>query len=203
MASTLVTAKAPTIVLDAGHGGEDGGAVSKSGLQEKDINLAVALNLKKMLTASGFTVVTTRDTDISIGDKSLGTIRERKVSDIHNRLKIIEKQDNCIFISIHQNHFSDSKYYGSQIFYSKNNDKSKPFAEAIQTQIVRLLQPQNKREIKPADSTIFLLWQAKVPAIIVECGFLSNDSEAKKLSEPLYQQQMAFSIYSGLLNYLQ
>jgi N-acetylmuramoyl-L-alanine amidase len=202
MASALAHTSQPTIVLDAGHGGEDGGAASKSGLQEKDINLAVTLNLKNMLISSGFTVVTTRNTDISIGDKSLGTIRERKASDIHNRLKIMEEQDNCIFISIHQNHFSDSKYDGSQIFYSKNNEQSKLLADTIQTQIVHLLQPQNKRKIKPADNTIFLLSHAKVPAIIVECGFLSNDAEAKKLSEPLYQRQMAFSIYSGLLDYL-
>lgn len=203
MASTLVSVQQPTIVLDPGHGGEDGGAASKSGLQEKDINLAISLNLQKMLTSSGFTVVMTRDSDSSIGDKHLATIRERKVSDLHNRLKIIEEQKNCIFISIHQNHFSDSKYYGSQIFYSKNNDQSKLLAENMQTQIVQLLQPQNKREIKPAGNTIYLLWNTNVPAVIVECGFLSNEAEAKKLSEPLYQRQMAFSIYNGLLNYLQ
>lgn len=202
IASTFVSNNKPTIILDAGHGGEDGGACSKSGIQEKDVNLAITLNLKKMLLTSGVSVIITRDTDISICDKNLGTIRERKASDIHNRLKIIEKQDNCIFISIHQNHFSDNQYYGSQTFYSQNNGQSKLLAEKIQKKIVQQLQPQNKREIKPAGNSIYILWHTKVPAVIVECGFLSNELESKKLNEPLYQQQMAFSIYNGLLEYL-
>lgn len=202
MASGLAEGKTPTIVLDPGHGGEDGGASGKNGIQEKDINLAVSLNLKQMLKVSGFPVVMTRDSDISICDKNLGTIRERKVSDIHNRLKIVESRKDCILISIHQNHFSDSQYYGSQIFYSKNNEQSKMLAESIQTKIVSLMQPENKRQVKPGGNTIYLLWNTKVPAVIVECGFLSNETEANKLKDPLYQKQMAFSIYNGLLDYL-
>lgn len=201
MASALAGDELPVIVLDPGHGGEDGGATGTTGILEKDINLAVALKLRRMLEISGFQVVMTRDADISINDPDLPTIKERKVSDLHNRLKIIEEQGDCIFLSIHQNHFTDGKYYGSQIFYSANDAQSKVMAESIRSEIIKLLQPENTREAKPATNSIYLLWNAKVPAVIVECGFLSNDSEAKKLSDPKYQEQMAFAVYSGFLDY--
>ena len=201
MASAYVSEKRPTIVIDAGHGGEDGGAEGKSKLLEKEINLNISKQLQNLLQASGFRVVMTRTEDVSIGDPSLGTIKERKVSDLHNRLKIIEAQGDCIFISIHQNHFSDGRYSGAQMFYSLNNEKSKELAECIKSRVVSLLQPENKRECKPATSSIYLLWQTEVPAVLVECGFLSNDSEAQKLNDPDYQKQMAFSIYSGFMDY--
>ncbi|WP_255575760.1 N-acetylmuramoyl-L-alanine amidase [Caproiciproducens faecalis] len=202
MALALAQKQNPTIVIDPGHGGEDGGAAGKNSALEKDINLAIALQLEKLLQSSGTRVVMTRTTDISVCDEHLGTIRERKVSDIHNRLKIIEQQGDCIFISIHQNHFTDSRYSGAQIFYSKKTDESKVLAENIKSRVVELIQPENKRETKPATSSIYLLWNTKVTAVLVECGFLSNDSEAAKLNDKVYQQQMAFSIYCGLLDYL-
>lgn len=189
-----------TIVLDAGHGGEDGGAIGKSSLPEKDINLAVAKDLQQLLEASGFRVVMTRTSDAAISDP-LKTIRERKVSDIHNRLKIIESQGNCLFVSIHQNLFEQSQYHGAQVFYSKNTEQGKPLAEAIRSRIVMMIQKDNEREIKPATSSIYLLWHAKVPAVLVECGFLSNSEEVRKLNSPEYQQQMAFAICCGLLDY--
>ena len=201
MASAYVSEKRPTIVIDAGHGGEDGGAEGKSKLLEKEINLNISKQLQNLLQASGFRVIMIRTEDVSIGDPSLGTIKERKISDLHNRLKIIEEQGDCIFISIHQNHFSDGRYSGAQMFYSLNNEKSKELAEYIKSRVVSLLQPENKRECKPATSSIYLLWQTEVPAVLVECGFLSNDSEAQKLNDPDYQKQMAFSIYSGFMDY--
>lgn len=201
MASALAEKRNPTIVIDAGHGGEDGGAVGKSKTLEKDINLKIALQLEQLFKASGFHVVMTRTTDESICDENLDTVRERKVSDIHNRLKIIEAQRNCIFLSIHQNHFTSSRYSGAQIFYSQKNEGSKELAESIKSRIVELLQPENKRETKPATSSIYLLWNTKVTAVMVECGFLSNESEAEKLNNPVYQKQMAFAIYSGFLDY--
>lgn len=201
MASALAEKRNPIIVLDAGHGGEDGGAVGKSTALEKDINLAIALQLEKLLKASGFRVVMTRTTDISVCDDHLDTVRERKVSDIHNRLKIIESQGDCIFLSIHQNHFTSSRYSGAQIFYSQKTEGSKELAENIKSRVVELLQPENKRETKPSTSSIYLLWNTKVTAVMVECGFLSNESEAEKLNNPAYQKQMAFAIYSGFLDY--
>ncbi len=198
-----VTASAgskPVVVVDAGHGGEDGGA-SANGVLEKDINLAVALKLKDMLTASGYTVVMTREEDISIYDSSAYTIREKKVSDMRNRKDIVNGSSNNILISIHQNKFEQSKYSGTQIFYSKNNDRSIKLAENIRRSVTGLLQPENKRELKAADSSVYLLDKAEVPAVIVECGFLSNEEEAKKLCTDEYQKRMAFAILCGFLDY--
>lgn len=203
IANTLTSDYLPVIVLDPGHGGEDGGAVGQSGCVEKDINLAISLNLEQMLKASGFDVVMTRSSDISIYDDGSETIREKKVSDLHNRLKIIEKQKNCIFVSIHQNKFTSSQYSGAQVFYSANNPLSEGMAKDVQGSIVSMLQPDNKREVKPADSSIYLLWNTRVPAVLIECGFLSNAQESQKLCSTEYQRQMAFSIYCGILKYWQ
>ncbi len=192
------------IVIDAGHGGEDSGTVSESGLYEKDVNLAIACHLKEMLELSGYTTVMTRTQDISINDEGLSTVRERKASDLHNRLKLVESEGkNCILVSIHQNHFSESKYSGAQVFYSPNHEDSPRLAESIRARIIELLQPENTRESKAGEKSIYLLWNAQVPAVIVECGFLSNPEESEKLADPHYQQQMAFSIYTGLTDYLQ
>lgn len=200
-ASAMTGAQTRAIVVDAGHGGEDGGASGKSGVPEKDINLAIAQDLARLLRASGFRVVMTRTSDASVCDGNLGTIRERKASDLHNRLKIIEEQGDCIFVSIHQNHFTESRYSGTQVFYSTNDSDSKILAENIRSRVVSLLQKDNTRETKPATSSIYLLWQSKVPAVLVECGFLSNNAEEAKLNDPAYQKQMAFTIYCGLLDY--
>ena len=188
-----------TVVVDAGHGGEDGGASDSSGRPEKDFNLAIAKDLQQLLTVSGYRVVMTRTTDTSLSDP-LRTIRERKVSDIHNRMKIIESQEGCIFVSIHQNQFGQSQYHGTQVFYSNNDAGSKEFAEAVQSRVVSLLQKDNTRAVKPATSSIYLLWHAKVPAVLIECGFLSNPAEAEQLSRDDYQHKMAFAIYCGLLD---
>ncbi len=202
IASTLANGQpSKTVVIDAGHGGEDGGASGFSGMPEKDINLAIAKDLEQLLSVSGYQVVMTRTDDTEIGDNTLSTTRKRKVSDMHQRLKILEGQGNCFFISIHQNHFTQSQYNGTQIFYSKNNPESKTLSEDIRARVVELLQKDNKRETKPATSSIFLLWEAKVPAVLVECGFLSNPQEEAKLEDPSYQQKMAFSIYNGFLDY--
>lgn len=202
IASTLAGGQPPrTVVIDAGHGGEDGGASGSSGIPEKEINLAIAKNLEQLLTVSGYQVVMTRTSDTEIGDNTLDTIRARKVSDMRQRLKILENQENCVFISIHQNFFTQNQYAGTQIFYSKNNSESKPLSEDIRARVVELLQKDNKRETKPATSAIYLLWEAKIPAVLVECGFLSNAQEEARLKDPSYQQKMAFSIYSGFLDY--
>lgn len=201
MASTLAGQQIRTIVVDAGHGGEDGGASGKSKILEKDINLQISLDLQKLLQTAGYHVVMTRTSDTAVSDDK-STIRERKKSDLHNRLAIIQSQENCIFISIHQNFFSQSRYHGSQVFYSKKNPGSKLMAESVRTRIVSLLQNDNKREIKPATSSIYLLWKTDIPAILVECGFLSNSEEEAKLNNSTYQQQMAFSIFCGALDYI-
>ena len=192
-----------TIVLDAGHGGEDGGAVTKDGVQEKNLNLEIAQKLRPLLESSGLRVVMIRNQDISVGDQELDTVKERKISDLHRRLEISEGESNSILLSIHQNHFSEPQYSGTQIFYSPNLPDSQILAQAIQDSVVGKLQPNNHRECKEAGNSIYLMWNSTRPAVLVECGFLSNSSESKLLQSPDYQKQMAFSIWSGLMEYLQ
>ena len=197
---TAASKPSSVIIIDAGHGGEDSGAVA-NGVLEKNVNLDIALKLRDFLVSSGYTVVMTRDTDISVYDTSAATVREKKVSDLHNRLAIINGSTDNILISIHQNKFEQSKYYGAQMFYSKNNPESQVLAESIRQSVTGLLQPENKRELKAADNTIYILNKATVPAVIVECGFISNPDEAQKLSDENYRKKMAFAIYCGFLNY--
>lgn len=198
--SAEISEKELIVVIDAGHGGEDSGAVANSVL-EKDINLEIALKLRDMLKASGIEVKMIRESDVSIYDTASGTIRERKVSDLKNRVKIVNNNKKNILVSIHQNKFEQSKYSGAQMFYSTNNDKSQILAENIRKSITGLIQPENKRELKKGGSDIYLLNKAAVPAVIVECGFISNEEEAKNLSNEEYQSKIAFAIYCGILEY--
>ncbi len=202
--NTAVSSKSvrsiPSVVIDAGHGGEDGGAVSDDGVLEKDINLEISQKTSAMLYMLGFDVTETRTDDTAL-DNGEETIRLRKVSDMKNRLKIYDSSDENVVISIHQNKFTQSKYHGTQIFYSPNNPNSKKLAENIKFSVKGLLQPDNERECKQADNGIYLLKNTHNPAVIVECGFISNKEEYKKLIDSEYQKQMAFSISAGFLNY--
>ena len=198
--STTVNNKTPIIVIDAGHGGEDGGATANN-IIEKDINLSIAKKLEMIFTSNGYEVIMTRTDDNSIGVKDT-TIREQKVSDMKKRLEIYNSNKENIVISIHQNKFQQEKYNGTQIFYSTNNEKSSILAENIKTSVVNLLQPNNTRECKKATKEIYLLYNSKVPSVIVECGFLSNKNEAEKLKTDSYQKQLAFTIYLGVSNYI-
>ncbi len=190
-----------TVIIDAGHGGEDGGAIGVDGIIEKDLNLPIALEVAKLLKKDGINVVLTRDGDYSIHSDEATSIREKKVSDIHNRFAIIEDTDDCIFVSIHMNHYDSQSCSGAQTFYSDNNDESNILAQAIQSSIKKDLQPTNERQIKPATSSIYLLYYAQVPAVLVECGFISNPKESKQLQDEMYQKDMAKSIYKGILDY--
>ncbi|MBC8545413.1 N-acetylmuramoyl-L-alanine amidase [Clostridiaceae bacterium NSJ-31] len=193
----------PTIVIDAGHGGIDGGAVGVHKEIEKDINLAIATTLNTMLQAGGYPTVMVRNSDISIHDPQYTSVRQQKVSDIKNRLKLAEETPNAIYISIHQNQFEQSQYHGAQMFYSVNNPESQILAETLRMQFKTLLQPENERETKPAQKNLYILHHATCPAVLVECGFLSNPDEASLLATEDYQRQVAFTIYTGLLNYQQ
>lgn len=193
----------PVIIIDAGHGGEDGGTQSESGILEKDINLSIAKKTEKILTRYGFTVVTVRDEDKLIYDDTAKTIREKKSSDLHNRMDIMKKYPGCIFLSIHQNHFSESKYSGAQVFYCEQKSESLILADSIQKSIVNSLQKENTRQIKPCTSSVYLIYNAVTTAVMVECGFLSNRYEAEKLSDNTYQYEMALAIAKGLVNFVQ
>ncbi len=192
----------PVVIIDAGHGGIDGGAVSSDGTSEKNINLSIALKLEDLLNSCGISTVMTRTEDVSIHDAQAQTVRQKKVSDIHNRLKIIEEHEDSVFISIHLNYYPSSSCVGTQVFYSKNNIQSEALASNIQASVVEFIQPNNSRAIKKAGTNIYLLYHAQIPAVLVECGFLSNYEDTKKLKDENYQKQMAFSIMNGILEYL-
>lgn len=192
----------PTIIIDAGHGGEDGGTSSSTGVPEKDINLSISKKLESLFTVCGFKVIMTRNDDSLIYDSGLTKMRQKKVSDIHNRMKVIEENPNNIFLSIHQNHFEQSKYNGAQVFYSKNCEQSSVIAQCIQDEIKSQLQHDNERKIKPSGSEIYLLHHAQTPAVMVECGFMSNPGEAQLLNDDHYQTKMAFAIYNAIISYI-
>lgn len=189
----------PVIIIDPGHGGEDGGAATDN-IVEKNINLEISKKLNYIFKASGFNVKMTRNSDKMIN--SYGTsLRERKVSDMKNRLSMYNSSENNIVVSIHQNKFPQEKYNGTQIFYSTNNKNSQILADNIKTNVKNLLQPDNEREIKPADRNIYLLYNSKVPSVIVECGFISNYNDAEKLQNNEYQNKLVFAIFSGVMEY--
>ena len=189
------------VIVDAGHGGEDGGTQSSTGLLEKDINLDVSMKIGNILKLMGYTVVYTRTDDTLHYDSSAVKQRQKKVSDIHHRMNVMKNYPEAVFLSIHQNYFTESKYYGAQVFYSKNNEKSKNIAEIIQTKIRELIQTDNDRQIKPSGTDIYLLYNAEAPAVMVECGFLSNPGEALLLSDCEYQKKISLAIAAGFEEY--
>lgn len=191
-----------TVIVDAGHGGDDGGAIGIDGTVEKDINLDIALKLEKILKFYGFNVIMTRTQDVMTCDDGLDSLRKRKISDIHNRFEFMRKNPDAIFISVHQNKFEDSSQHGTQVFYSGNDERSKELAEAIQTSVTLTLQRKNDRVVKKSGSGIYLLYHAKIPAVLVECGFISNSDEVKKLKDESYRMKLAILIADGLLKYL-
>lgn len=192
----------PIIILDAGHGGFDGGCVAVNGTCEKGINLNILLTLRDLLTVSGYQVEVTRDTDISIHDKGVEGIANQKSSDMDNRLELFNKYDNAICISIHQNQFTDPRYNGAQMFYSQSNRSNEHLARSIQNKFVEFLQPDNTREIKQCGKELFLCYYSKNPTVMVECGFLSNPDEAALLIDEEYQHKVAFTIFAGINNFL-
>ena len=193
--------KKGTVVVDAGHGGEDGGATGVHGELEKDINLAIALELQRLLEQHQFEVVMVRDWDTDLSDQNLPTVAQRKRSDLQRRLRLVEESGDCVLLSIHQNFFTENQYSGAQVFYSANDPRGAALAEAIRASIVETLQPENTRQNKVGEG-VYLLEQCQVPAVLVECGFLSNPEEAAALADPDYQKRMAQAIYNGLVRYL-
>ena len=189
------------IILDAGHGGMDGGCTSANGDVEKNINLAILLDLRDLLRMSGYTVLATRDTDRSIHDDGIEGIANQKSSDMDNRLELFNSVQGAICLSIHQNQFTDPKYSGAQMFYSEANSRNAELAQMLQNQFVAFLQPDNKREIKLCGKELFLCYYSKNPTVMAECGFLSNPEEASLLITEDYQQKVAFTLYSALIQY--
>ncbi len=189
-----------TVVLDAGHGYPDGGAVANDGTQESDLNLAIALKLKEILEFSGFQVILTRTDENCIGnDATTDTIRSLKVADMKARLAIMNEHPNAVFVSIHMNAMGSNK--GAQVFYSPNHENSKILANLIQTNIVSLIDADNHRVEKQSQEEIYLMKNAVLPAVIVECGFITNEAELANLKDDAYQTKMAYAIFAGILQY--
>lgn len=190
-----------TVIVDAGHGGEDGGTQSSAGVLEKDINLGISEKIGNLLSLMGYSVVYTRiDDTLHYGSDAVKQ-RQKKVSDIHYRMDIMKNYPDALFLSIHQNHYSESKYHGAQVFYSNNNFQSKEIAESIQKTICSLIQPENDRQIKASDTDVYLLYHAVSPAVMVECGFMSNPGEALRLSDREYQKKISLAVAAGIEEY--
>ncbi len=202
VATANITADRQTIIVDAGHGDVDGGTQSQDGVLEKDINLAIANKVGMILNLMGYEVVYTRESDSIPYGSECHTIRQKKVWDTHSRMSVIEKHPEGIFLSIHQNYFTDARYSGAQVFYSGKNPESKLIAESIQSSIAESLQKNNDRQIKKVGTEIYLLYHSEIPAVMVECGFLSNSDEAALLSDEVYQCKMALAIIKGLTRYI-
>ena len=190
-----------TIVLDAGHGGEDCGAIGVNGVYEKDLNLAIAIKLGDYLKAAGFEVIYTRTEDKLLYTEEENIKGFRKIHDLKNRVNIANEYNNALFVSIHMNSYGSSECSGMQVYYSSKNNASPLAAELIQESVVSKLQPTNKRKIKEGND-LYLLENSLNPAVLIECGFISNPAEAEKLSEKEYQKELSFAILCGIIDYV-
>lgn len=196
--STPVTSK--VVVLDAGHGKPDEGAQSSNGTTEQETNLNITLKIQKLLEESGATVILTRSDENAIYDLDKETLKEKKVSDIKNRVKIGNEAQADIFVSIHLNKGDSEKYNGWQTFYKRNDERGKRLATSIQEELRESLKIENKR-VAHEISNIYIIDNVEIPICIVECGFLSNPTEETKLLTDEYQNELAWGIYSGILKY--
>lgn len=196
--STPVTNK--VIIVDAGHGTPDEGAESLNGITEAEINLKIALKLQNLLEQSGCTVILTRSDENEIYDVESDTIREKKVSDAKNRVKIGNESSADIFVSIHLNKIPEQQYYGWQTFYKKGSEESKLLATEIQNNLNDAIQKENQR-IPAILNNVYIMKNVEIPITIVECGFLSNPEEERLLQADEYQEKLAWGIYNGINDY--
>ena len=190
-----------TIILDAGHGNPDGGATNSTGdIVEAELNLQIVLKLQNLLESSNCNVILTRSDENGIYKTDATSIREKKISDMKNRATIANTSNADVFISIHMNKLPQTQYYGWQTFYKNQDDTSKKIAQNIQDSLNLFLEKENTRKIKSI-SGIYLTKNIDIPLVIVECGFLSNSTEAQSLKSDNYQNELAWSIYIGLIDY--
>jgi N-acetylmuramoyl-L-alanine amidase len=187
------------IVIDAGHGGIDGGATSCTGVLESHINLEIALRLEDMFHLLGYDTVMIRKTDESIYTEG-NTIASQKISDLKERVRIANETPNAILISLHQNTYSDSRYRGAQVFYG-NDAQSKTLAQAVQKNLVAVLNPGSQRKSKSAKG-VYLMEHISCPGILIECGFLTNKEEAALLKNDEYQAKLSYVLSRSILDFL-
>ncbi|MCD8367670.1 MAG: N-acetylmuramoyl-L-alanine amidase [Clostridiales bacterium] len=191
---------AQILVLDAGHGGEDGGAVSVSGVAESGINLAIVLKIDALAGLYGVPVVLTRTEDVSLADDAAATLKERKRSDLYNRVALANETPNACLLSIHQNNYTSSEVSGAQVFY-RNTEEGKTWAVLTQSALREAIDPENDRVATQIPDSVYLLNHVTCPAILVECGFLSNPEEDQLLQSNAYQSSLAATVFSAYLQY--
>ncbi|MCI8916764.1 MAG: N-acetylmuramoyl-L-alanine amidase [Oscillospiraceae bacterium] len=191
-----------TLILDAGHGGEDGGASTASGHRESDINLAIVRKTQALMTFLGVEPRLIRETDVSLHSSEAETLRQKKVSDLKHRVELVRETPNALLISVHQNHFTDSRYGGAQVFFNAG-DVSRQWGEDTQEILRQVLNPGNNRSAKPISDGIYLFDHISCPALLVECGFLSNGEEAALLLTDPYQRKVAMALAGAYFREIQ
>ncbi|WP_427340491.1 N-acetylmuramoyl-L-alanine amidase CwlD [Caloranaerobacter sp. DY30410] len=188
------------IIIDPGHGGVDPGAVGKLGKKEDDINLEIALRLRRLIEQTGGIAILTREEDKGLYTEKSKTYRQKKNEDLRNRRIFVNESEGDIFISIHLNSFPQSKYYGAQTFYKKGCEDSKKLAEILQEELRNVLDKNNRRVPQDRDN-IYLLREVNIPSVLIECGFISNPNEERLLIDSKYQEKIAWAIYIGIMRY--
>lgn len=191
---------AMTLIIDAGHGGEDGGAVSVSGVAESGINLSIVLKLEGLAGLYGVPTVLTRREDVSLADGSASTLREKKRSDLYNRVDLVNGTENACLLSIHQNNYTNSSVSGAQVFF-RSTEESEKWAVLTQGALRNAIDPENDRVAAQIPESVYLMNHVNCPAILVECGFLSNRKEDQLLQQEAYQSGLAATIFSAYLHY--
>ncbi len=200
VATVTLPVSGKTVVLDAGHGTPDEGAQSSSGTTEAQTNLKIALKVQNLLEQSGCTVILTRSDESAIYDVDSKTLKQKKISDIHNRVKIGNESSADIFVSIHLNKIPQQQYYGWQCFYKNGNEQSEKLAKQLQESLNKNIDRPNNRVAMKIDN-VYIVKHVEIPMSIVECGFLSNPEEEKLLLEDNYQNKLAWGIYNGIIEY--
>ena len=190
-----------TVVIDPGHGGEDGGAVSPGGVEESHINLAVSLRVSDLLRFTGQRTRLTRSEDVTTSDEGLDTLRQRKSSDLKNRVRFVEETENALLLSIHQNSLPSSPVtHGAQVFWNRQ-EEAEGLAEQVQEALNQSINAGNEKHPRPIPDSIYLMKHITAPGILVECGFLSNGPETELLQDPSYQLRLATAIVAGYLEH--
>ena len=203
-AVTVISANAPvtgrkTVMIDAGHGGEDGGATSCTGVLESQFNLEISQKLNDLLNLLGIDTQMVRTTDCSVYTQG-NSIAQRKISDLKERVRMTNATPNVTLLSIHQNHFSDARYSGAQVFYAPT-EGSEALAKTLQDSFKQTVNPDSNRQVKKADS-VYLMQHVTCPAVLIECGFLSNSHEERLLRDKVYQQKLCCVITTAVCSYL-
>lgn len=192
----------PVIIIDAGHGDFDPGAIARDGTEEKALNLAISLELRDIFASNGYAVVMTRTDDKTLAFNGPSEATSAKRSDTQNRARLAGSFQNAVMLSIHQNAFADRTQHGTQVFYGTKDERSELLAETIAASVRSALQPDNKRECKRGTDSIYILTHTEAPIVLVECGFMTNETELASLKDGEYRQRLAYCIYNGYRDYL-